>query len=203
MLQDDVIRVFRTPATKLHGLAGGSGDTVYACWRSSGRRTRLLRESANNEESLQLDSVAQPARYGSPMIGFTTTLITRSGVTDSITSLNVRAGHVMHSNAGDVRTYELAETDLSIEEYLVTPAGSLAWIGQGGCRGSTDPVNNPITGVYVIDAHRRERAEQCGVPGADLGSDSGPAEFAGLRYVIDSARLSWLSRTGLETATLH
>ncbi len=200
MFQDDSIRVFRTPLRRFGAV---HVDSVYACWRSSGRRTRLVQESPDGEASLQLDSIARPGAYGSPIIGFTTTLITRSGGTDSIASLNVRTGQVVHRNGGDVRAYELAETALSIEAFLVTPAGSLAWIGQGDCPGSTDPANNGITGVYVIDASRRERAEQCGVAGGDLGSGSGPAEFAGLRYVIDGAQLSWLSRTGLETAALH
>ena len=176
---------------------------VYACWRSSGRRTRLIRESSDGEGSLQFDSLAQPGVYGSPFIAFTTTLITRSGGTDSIASMNVKTGRVVHRNAGDFHAYELAEIALAIDSFLVTPAGSLAWIGQGDCPRSTDAASDGITGVYVIDASRRERAVQCGVAGGDLGSGSGPAEFAGLRYVADGAQLSWLSRTGLETATLH
>jgi hypothetical protein len=200
VLQNDSIRVFRTPQRRLGGV---HVDGVYACWRSSGRRTRLVRESSDGDGSLQFDSVAQPGAYGSPIIAFTTTLITRSGGTDSIVSMNVRTGRVVHRNAGDVRAYELAESGLAIDSFLVTPAGSLAWIGQGDCSGSTDAANDGITGVYAIDASRRERAVQCGVAGGDLGSGSGPAEFAGLRYVVDDAQLSWLSRTGLETATLH
>ena len=74
--------------------------------------------------------------------------------------MNVRTGRAVHRNAGDVRAFELAETALSIDSFLVTPAGSLAWIGQGDCPGSTDPASDGITGVYVIDASRRERAVQ-------------------------------------------
>jgi hypothetical protein len=39
------------------------------------------------------------------MIGFTTTLITRSGGTESIASLNVKTGHALHRNMRDVRAY--------------------------------------------------------------------------------------------------
>lgn len=202
VLGTSVLRVFRTPLVKARRLPGVHVDSVYACWRSTGRRTRLVQESPDDDGSLRLDSVAQPDTGDSPLAGFVTTLITRSGATDAIPSLNVKTGRILAANTPDVRAYELSETGLAIQEFLITPAGALAWIGQGDCPGSLDFASDGISGVYAIDEGQPEHAEQCGTAGGDLGPGSGPAEFAGLRYIDPGAQLSWLSRTGLQTATL-
>lgn len=204
VLQDDFIRVFRTPlrTEKGVGLAGTHYDSVYACWKASGKKTRMVMETPDGYGTVQLDAVKQPDYSGSPIIAFTITSSTRSGNADSIASMNVKVGKILHRNAGDVDAYQRQAMELSIQEFLVTPAGSLAWIGQGNCPESLSGENS-ITGVYVIDAGRHERPQRCGTPGGDAGASNGPAEFAGLRYETGNAQLSWLSRAGLETSSLR
>ncbi len=202
VLRTDTLRVFRTPLRYVANTGiPAHKDSVYACWLRTGKRTRLVEESPDSYGPTALIAVKLPDDNSSPMLAYLTSLASRSGNAASLVSLNVRSGRRIHSNRKDVTQYQSAAVNMNVDEFLVTPLGSLAWIGTGNCPGSIDQ-STDINGVYAIGADGRGRAEQCGAPNGDAGSSFGPAEFAGLRYATGTKTLSWLSRTGVNTASL-
>jgi hypothetical protein len=172
---------------------GAHVDAVYACWRPTGRRTRLVIETPDGyftERLLKIKLAAGSDR----MIGFETELNGRSGTDDEVQSLDVRRGKAIHDNSRDISPYSTAAQGFGISEFVVTPAGSLAWIGSGSCPSPQFTAD----GVYAIATGRPERRLQCGDPNGNYTSRFSRTAFSGLRYA--KGTLSWRGPSGPMTA---
>ncbi|MHB8695549.1 MAG: hypothetical protein ACYDHH_30375 [Solirubrobacteraceae bacterium] len=174
---------------------GAHVDTVYACWRPTGKRTRIDIETPDGYFTERVLRV-KLAPGSNRMIGYETEFSGRSGTDDEVHSLDVRRGKVVHDNRRDVSRYELSARGLGITEFVVTPAGSLAWIGGGSCPSADFTAD----GVYAIAAGGGEQRLQCGNPNGSFTSRFSPTAFSRLRYAPGT--LAWLAPAGPMTAPI-
>ena len=172
---------------------GAHVDTVYACWRPTGRRTGLVIETSGGYFTESLVKI-KLAPGSDRMVGYETEFFGRSGTQDEVHSLDVRRGVGIYENSRDVSRYSTAARGLGVSEFVVTPSGSLAWIGGGSCPSPEFTAE----GVYAIATGGREQRVQCGEPNGNYTSRFSSATFSRLRFARRT--LSWRAPSGPMTA---
>lgn len=193
IVQTATIRVLRTARHYDPNYATGAHvDYVYACWRPSGKRTRVDIETLDGYFSERVRRV-RVARDSNRVIGLESELNGRGGQQDTIRSIDVRTGRTIHKNRRDVNHYATIAANLAIREFIVTRNGSLAWIGGGSCP-SSDGLGTD--GVYAIATGQGERQLVCGDP----NSSSERRVFSRLRYA--GGILTWQAADGQMSARL-
>jgi hypothetical protein len=156
--QSPTIRVYRVPShSQLAPLL------EYACWRATGR-TLLLGYSGTNEllaahvSHITLAAPAAPSPTSasasapspaSSVLAWEQTTVTATSSSQSLLSGNVRSGRLIHQTAP--RT----EGQLRTSRFIVTPSGSLAWIGKGGAL-EANGQNSGAFGVWAFGPHGQQ-----------------------------------------------
>jgi hypothetical protein len=193
IVQTATIRVLRTARHYDPNYATGAHvDYVYACWRPSGKRTRVDIETPDGYFTERVRRVLV-ARDSNQVIGLESEFNGRGGQQDTIGSIDVRTGRTIHDNRRDVNHYATLDANLAISEFIVTRNGSLAWIGGGSCP-SSDGLGTD--GVYAIGTGQGERHLVCGDP----NGSSGRRAFSRLRYA--AGILTWQAAGGQMSARL-
>jgi hypothetical protein len=173
--QSPSIRVYRVPShSQLAPLL------EYACWRATGRAL-LLGYSGTNEllaahiSHITLAAPGVPSSASS-VLAWEQTAVTATSSSQSLLSGNVRTGRLIHQTAP--RT----EGQLQTSRFIVTPSGSLAWIGKGGAL-EAEGQNSGAFGVWAFGAH----GQQLLAPVAEAEASQVPLSWAdgALSWSID------------------
>jgi hypothetical protein len=171
--QSSTIRVYRVPShSQLAPLL------EYACWRATGR-TLLLGYSGTSEllaahvSHITLAAPLVPSSASS-VLAWEQTTVTATSSSQSLMSGNVRSGRLIHQTAP--RT----EGQLRANRFIVTPTGSLAWIGKGGALESAGQ-NSGAFGVWAFGPHGQQLlapAHEAEAPQVQLGWADGTLSWS-------------------------
>lgn len=141
----------------------------YACWRPTGRSLLLGYTGSNELLAARISHVtlAAPsaATSHSSILAWEQTSTTATSASLSIMSGDVRTGRVIHETA------PRGAGDLEARQFIVTPVGSLAWVGRGGPVDANGQNTGPL-GVWAFGPQGEGLL-------AGLTEEPGPLTWAG------------------------
>lgn len=111
-----------------------SRHEVYACWRASGSTVAMGRQEVNStgEERVEVSSlISAPATGSSPssIVAWRTSALGGVFSFEQLVSANLRTGRVIHRSDAEPPPGYSGPEDATVQSFIVTPAGSLAWVG--------------------------------------------------------------------------
>jgi hypothetical protein len=169
-----LMRVFRVRGQQPRVGRAPDSFRYFACWRASGRRTRLGNFGLTENAFLQ-DVHFGGDRRDSRFIGFWVSWSAEPGtIGATLESADVRAGRIVHRNPYPNQT---GPHDVQLRNFVESSAGSLAYVGTGGGGAG-------CFGVFASGPGPGERQLEC-LPPDDCNYDAqSPRRCSdyGLRY---------------------